>query len=249
MFGRVATAVLCLFLFGVITPGAFQRAEAAPPVDLMIAVAGNRHTDAAMIRAHFHAGAGGMDAAALDAALKSLFATGLFEDVKISQDGDRILVTVIERPTIDKIAFEGNKKIKDDDLKKAVQSRAGGPLSHALVHDDVAHIIELYRQHGYFEGRVDPKTVARKERFDLVFEIKEGDKLAVRQTEFAGNTAYSANKLKGVIKTGETNFLSILLDNDSYDSDRIENDCELVRRLYLAHGYAEIGRASCRERV
>src|SRR5271167_1457785 len=104
MFGRVATAVLCLFLFGVITPGAFQRAEAAPPVDLMIAVAGNRHTDAAMIRAHFHA------------------AAGLFEDVKISQDGDRILVTVIERPTIDKIAFEGNKKIKDDDLKKAVQS-------------------------------------------------------------------------------------------------------------------------------
>ena len=136
MLGRVATAVLCLFLSGVIPPGAFQRAKAAPPADLMIAVAGNRHTDAAMIRGHFHAGAGGTDAAALDAALKSLYATGLFEDVKISQDGDRILVTVIERPAIDKIAFEGNKKIKDEDLKKAVQSRTGGPLSRALVHDD-----------------------------------------------------------------------------------------------------------------
>src|SRR5271155_4595101 len=135
MPGRVATVVLCLFLFGVISPSAFQRAAAAPSSDSIVAVAGNRHTDAAMIRGHFHAGAGGMDAATLDAALKSLYATGLFEDVKISQDGDRILVTVVERPTIDKIAFEGNKKIKDDDLKKAVQSRAGGPLSHALVHD------------------------------------------------------------------------------------------------------------------
>ena len=160
--------------------------------------------------------------------------------MKISRDGDRILVTVIERPAIDKIAFEGNKRIKDDDLKKVVQSRTGGPLSHALVHDDVAQIIELYRQHGYFEVRVDPKTIARKERFDLVFEIKEGDKLAVRQTEFTGNTAYPANKLKGVIKTGETNFLSFLLDNDNYDADRIENDCELLRRFYLARGYADV---------
>ena len=240
MAGRVASAILCLFLFGVTTPGAFQHAEAAPPAAPVIAVAGNRHTDAAMIRSHFHAETGGIDAAALDAALKSLYATGLFEDVKISRDGDRILVTVIERPAIYKIAFEGNKRIKDDDLKKVVQSRTGGPLSHALVHDDVAQIIELYRQLGYFEVRVDPKTIARKERFDLVFEIKEGDKLAVRQTEFTGNTAYPANKLKGVIKTGETNFLSFLLDNDNYDADRIENDCELLRRFYLARGYADV---------
>ena len=240
MAGRVASAILCLFLFGVTTPGAFQHAEAAPPAAPVIAVAGNRHTDAAMIRSHFHAETAGIDAAALDAALKSLYATGLFEDVKISRDGDRILVTVIERPAIDKIAFEGNKRIKDDDLKKVVQSRTGGPLSHALVHDDVAQIIELYRQHGYFEVRVDPKTIARKERFDLVFEIKEGDKLAVRQTEFTGNTAYPANKLKGVIKTGETNFLSFLLNNDNYDADQIENDCELLRRFYLARGYADV---------
>ena len=240
MSGRVATAILCLFLFGVMTSGEFEHAAAASGPDSMIAVAGNRHTDAAMIRSHFRASADGMDAAALDAALKSLYATGLFEDVKISRNGDRILVTVVERPAIDRIAFEGNRKIKDEDLKKAVQSRTGGPLSRALVHDDVAHIIELYRQHGYFEVRVDPKTIARKERFDLVFEIREGGKLAVRQTEFAGNTAYPANKLKGVIKTGETNLLSSLLDNDNYDADRIENDCELLRRFYLAHGYADV---------
>jgi outer membrane protein insertion porin family len=241
MPGRVAAAVLCLFLFAALAPAAFQRAEAAAAADSAIAVAGNRHVDREMIRSHFHAGAGGtLDASALDAALKSLYGTGLFEDVKISRDGDRILVTVVERQAIERISFEGNKKIKDDDLKKAVQSKAGGPLSRAFVHDDVVHIIELYRQHGYFEVSVDPKTIARNERVDLVFEIKEGDKLAVRRTKFIGNSAYPASKLKGVIKTGETNLLSALLDNDTYDADRIENDRDLLLRFYLARGYADV---------
>ena len=88
----------------------------------------------------------------------------------------------MENPTIERLAFEGNKKIKDEILKKAVQSKAGGPLNRALVHDDVIHIIELYRLHGYFGVRVDPKTIAgRDSRSNVVFEIKEGDKLAVRR--------------------------------------------------------------------
>ena len=195
-----------------------------------------------MIRAHFHAAADGtFDAAALDAAVKSLYGTGLFEDVKIAREGARILVTVAENPTIGRLAFEGNKKIKDEDLKKAVQSKAGGPLSRALVHDDVIHIIELYRLHGYFGVEVDPKTIAGRDgRSNLVFEIKEGDKLAVRRVAFAGNSAYPSNKLKGVVKSGETNVLSLLLNNDTYDAERIDTDRDLLRRFYRAHGYADV---------
>jgi outer membrane protein insertion porin family len=205
-------------------------------------VSGNRHTDADMIRAFFHAAADGtFDAAALDAALKSLYGTGLFADVKIARDGDRIVVSVVENPTIDRLAFEGNRKIKDEDLKKAVQSKAGGPLSRSVVHDDVIHIGELYRAHGYFDVRVEPKTIASKdERVGLVFEIKEGEKLAVRQVQFAGNSAYPSNKLKGFVKSGETNLLSFLLNNDVYDADRIESDVDQLRRFYRAHGYADV---------
>ena len=151
------------------------------------------------------------------------------------------VVKVVENPTIERVAFEGNKKIKDDDLKKGLQSKASGPLWRAFVHGDVEHIVELYRQRGYFEARIEPKTIAVKNgRVDLVFEIKEGDKLAVREIRFAGNAAFPQNKLKGAIKTGETNLLSFLLDNDTYDADRIENDCDLLRRFYLAHGYADV---------
>ena len=241
MLRRVAAALVCLLICGCVTSAAWRLAQAAEAASA-ITVAGNRHIDADMIRAHFHAAADGtFDAAALDAAVKSLYGTGLFEDVKIAREGARILVTVAQNPTIGRLAFEGNKKIKDEDLKKAVQSKAGGPLSRALVHDDVIHIIELYRLHGYFGVEVDPKTIAGRDgRSNLVFEIKEGDKLAVRRVAFAGNSAYPSNKLKGVVKSGETNVLSLLLNNDTYDAERIDTDRDLLRRFYRAHGYADV---------
>jgi outer membrane protein insertion porin family len=240
MLRRVAAAILCLLIFGWITPAAWRQARGAEPA---IAVSGNRQIDADMIRAHFHAAADGtFDATALDTALKSLYATGLlFGDVKIERDGARILVAVVENPTIARLAFEGNKKIKDDDLKKALQSKAGGPLNRPLIHDDVIRIIDIYRLHGYFGVKVDPKTIVGKDaRTSLVFEITEGDRLAVRRVMFAGNNAYPANKLNGVIKTGQTNVLSSLLNNDTYDAERIEADGDLLRRFYREHGYADV---------
>ena len=100
MLRRVAAALLCLLICGCVTSAAWQLARAAEPAST-ITVDGNRHIDADMIRAHFHAAADGtFDAAALDAAVKGLYGTGLFEDVKIARDGARILVTVMEiRPS------------------------------------------------------------------------------------------------------------------------------------------------------
>ncbi len=219
-----------------------------------IAISGNRRIGADMIRSYFQpAPDGKLDAMALDAGLKRLYATGLFKDVKISRAGGRVLVKVVENPTIGVISFEGNKKLKDADLIKAIQSKANGPLSREFVQSDVVNIVALYRQHGYYDVHVVPETIVAKkpvsaiasnspsaDRVNLVFEIKEGDKLAVRQIRFVGNSAFSTTKLKAVVKTGTTNVLSFLLDNDIYDDDRIESDRDLVRRFYLDHGYADV---------
>ncbi len=242
MYGRVTAAIVSACILGLIAIVAAAPAAAGPSADSTVVVAGNRHIDAAMIRSHFRPAADGrLDAAALDAALKSLYATGLFQDVRIARNGERLVVTVVENPTIARIAFDGNRKIKDEDLKKAVQSKERGPLSRATVQGDVKEIIALYREHGYFDAKVEPKTITGKnERVDLVFEIKEGEKLAVRQVLFAGNDAFAPDKLRSVIKTGATNVLSFLLDNDVYDADRIEADRDLLRRFYLAHGYADV---------
>jgi outer membrane protein insertion porin family len=246
-----AAAVVLAVIFSIIALAAGADAFAAGDADSAIIVAGNTHVGAEMIRSHFHAGKDGQfSPAALDAGLKSLVSTGLFEDVKIAHDGGHVVVKVVENPTISRVAFEGNKKVKDDDLKKLeLQSKAGGPLWRAYVQGDVERMIDLYRQHGYFGVRIAPKTIKAKNaikdaRVDLVFEIKEGDKLTVRQVLFAGNSAYPANKLEGVVKSGETNVLSFLLDNDVYDTDRIANDCDLLRQFYLAHGYADVRVAS-----
>ena len=261
-WARVAFLASFLACLTVVVGGA---ARADGEADSRIAVSGNQHVDTAMIRSFFHVVPGKpLDAAVLDAALKALYATGLFADVKISRQGGGVAVTVVENPTIVRIAFEGNKKVKDAELKKDLQSKEGGPLSRFFVQADVAHVIEVYRQHGYFQVQITPEMINvkvgaptakasttakrppgvkvapdRGERVNLVFQIKEGDKLAVRQIAFAGNHAFPAYKLSGAIKTGKTNFLSFLLENDIYNADKIENDCDLLRRFYRDHGYAD----------
>jgi len=240
MRGRLSAVVLSILLCG-LWFGACGAAHAAGAADSVIEVTGNGHVDAAMIRSYFHAAPDGrLDGAALDAGLKALYDTGLFADVKISHAGGHVVVNVVENPLIRKIAVEGNKKVKDADLKRGLQSRPNGPLSRFVVQGDVQRLLEIYRQHGYFQARVEPQTIdAKNGRVDLVFQVNEGDKLAVRKIRFAGNNAFAGYKLTGVVKTGKSNFLSFLLDNDIYDGDKIDNDCDLLRRFYRDHGYAD----------
>ncbi|HML12143.1 MAG TPA: outer membrane protein assembly factor BamA [Xanthobacteraceae bacterium] len=216
-------------------PGAAQGARAD------IAVEGNHRVGADAVRSYFHAKPGErLDAADLDAALKALYASGLFEDAHVRQAGGRVIVTVVEAPVIDKIAFEGNQHVKDDQLKNEIQSKPRGTFSRATVHADVERIVELYRRAGRYNVRVDPKVIARKDnRVDLVFEIRDGERTAVREIGFVGNRAFSARQLRDVIKTSESNILSFFKSTDVYDPDRVEADRDLLRRFYLKHGYAD----------
>src|SRR5580658_2401661 len=242
MDGRGFAAIFSVILSIFLLIAACADAAAAGTKDSAITVTGNRHVGADTIRAYFHSAADEkLDAAALDAVLKRLYATGLFQNVKISHDGDAVFVSVVENPTVVRVAFEGNHKLKDADLKKDLQSKEGGPLWSAFVQSDVERIAALYRLRGYFETRIVPKTIKLKDdRVNLVFEIKENEKLAVRQIVFAGNADFPRNKLTGVVKTGVTNPLSFALDNDSYDPDKVENDGDLLRKFYRAHGYDDV---------
>jgi outer membrane protein insertion porin family len=207
-----------------------------------VRVEGNRRIEADSIRSYLHPGHDGhFDAADLDTALKALYATHLFADVRIRHDGDRLIVTVSENPIVHKVAFEGNKKLKDTQFKTEVQSQAGGPLWRPMVQADVARLTEIYRRSGYFDARVEPKIIDREgQQTDLVFEIHEGGRTGVKTIRFVGNHAFAPDQLKAAIKTGETNLLSFLLSNDTYDPDLIEADRDLLRRFYLKRGYADV---------
>jgi len=206
-----------------------------------ITVEGNRRIDAETVRSYFHAAPDGrFDEAARDAGLKALVATGLFDNVTIERKAERLVVHLKEAPVLDRVAFEGNKKIKDKDLAAIVESKPRGTLQRAAVQADVGRIVETYRHAGRNDVGVAPKIIDRgNDRVDLVYEVTEGKKSPVRQIEFVGNKVFGKRQLAAVIKTSATNMLSFLTGGDEYDPDRIGADREQLRLYYRGKGYAD----------
>ena len=207
-----------------------------------IVVQGNQRVEADTIRSYFRPGPSGrLDAFQIDEGVKALYATGLFQDVRPSIQGGRLIITVVENPVINRIAFEGNKKVKDEQLRSEIQSKERGTLSRPVVQADVARLVEIYRRGGRFDIHIEPKIIELpNNRVDLVFEISEGAKTGVKVIEFIGNRAYSGYRLKDVIKTSETGLLAFMQTGNIYDPDRIEADRELLRRYYLKHGFIDV---------
>jgi outer membrane protein insertion porin family len=216
-------------------------AEAALSLQDSITVEGNRRVEADTVRSYFHAAADGrFDEFARNAALKALVATGLFEKISIERAGEGLVVHVTEAPVLDRVAFEGNRKVKDADLAAAVESKPRGSLQRAAVQADVGRIIEAYRHVGRDDVRVAPEIIDRGNgRVDLVYRITEGVKTPVRQINFTGNHVFGKRQLNAVIKTSASNMLSFLTGGDVYDPDRVEQDREQLRLYYRSKGYAD----------
>ena len=244
MFGmRVRGALLgALIMVAVPMGGALMSVPAAAQTVASIAVEGNRRVEVETIRSYFKPGPGGrLGQAQIDDGLKALIETGLFQDVRINQVGGRLVVTVVENAVIGRIAFEGNKKVKDEQLSAEIQSKPRGTFSRPTVQSDAQRIAEIYRRSGRYDVRVTPEIIEQpNNRVDLIFTVTEGSKTGVRSIEFVGNVAYSSYRLKDVIKTRESNLLSFLGGADVYDPDRVEADRDLIRRFYLKNGYADV---------
>jgi outer membrane protein insertion porin family len=238
----VAGLLLGLGMFGLVAGAAVAAPADAGLTSSSIVVQGNRRVDADTVRSYFKVAPGEhLDAAKIDAGLKALYATGLFQDVHISQSGGKLFVTVLEAPVVNRLAFEGNHRMKDEQLQQEIQSKERDALSRAAVQADTQRIIEVYQRNGRFDVSVTPQIIDRpNNRVDLIFQINEGEKTGIKHIIFVGNNSYSAWRLKDVIKTAESNFLSFLQTTDVYDPDRIEADRDLIRRFYLKHGYADV---------
>jgi outer membrane protein insertion porin family len=234
--------VLWSVLLGAAAPVALRVSGAYAQTAANIDVQGNRRVEAATIRSYFRPGPGGrLGAFEIDEAYKTLYGTGLFQDVNIRQAGGRIIVTVVENPVINRIQFEGNTRIRDEQLKPEIQSKERGTLSRGVVQSDVQRIVEVYRRSGRYDVSVVPKIIELPNgRVDLVYEVSEGGKTTILTIEFVGNRAYSSFRLKDVIRTTQTNILSFIQSTNIYDQDRLEADRELLRRFYLKNGYIDV---------
>ncbi|MCX8132457.1 MAG: outer membrane protein assembly factor BamA [Roseococcus sp.] len=220
---------------------AARAAETGGPISAVV-VRGNQRIEADTIRSYMLLQPGDLyDSDRADRSLRTLFATGLFRDVRIARDGARLVVEVQEAPIINRVAFEGNRRVSDDVLAAEVQLRPRSVLTPQLVQLDRQRILDLYARRGRFAARVEPKIIELDQnRVDLVFEIVEGDTALVARINFVGNQSFSDSRLRDVISTREQAFYRFLSSSDTFDPDRLAFDRELLRRYYLRNGYPDV---------
>ena len=206
-----------------------------------VRVEGNERIEADTVRSYLPVGPGdAFDAGAINRSLKSLFATGLFADVTIRREHNALIVGVIENPIINRVVFEGNRTIEDGDLEAELQLRPREVYTRPRVQSDVQRLIEIYRRSGRFAAKIEPKVIQLPQnRVDLVFEVDEGPVTGIRRISFIGNERYSDSALRDVIQTRESAWYRFFTTDDTYDPDRLTFDRELLRRFYLANGYAD----------
>ncbi|MBL4615354.1 MAG: outer membrane protein assembly factor BamA [Magnetovibrio sp.] len=206
-----------------------------------IAVEGVARIEAETVRSYLLVREGdSFDPLRIDRSLKSLFSTGLFADVSLKREGDTLVVSVVENPVINRIAFEGNNRIKDEELAAEVSLKARVIYTRSKVQNDVNRIQTIYQRSGRFAVSVEPKIIQLPQnRVDLVFEVDEGTLTEVQNIRFIGNRIFDDGDLRDIIRTRETRWYRFLSSDDTYDPDRITFDRELLRRYYLKNGYAD----------
>lgn len=216
------------------------RAQGAPQIAEII-VEGSARVEPATVRSYLLVREGDpFDAQRIDRSLKSLFATGLFADVSIGRDGGALIITVVENPVINRIAFEGNQRIDDEELAAEISLRPRLIYTRTKVQNDVNRLQTLYQREGRFAVTVEPKIIQLPQnRIDLVYEINEGTLTTVQNIRFIGNREFDDGDLRDVIRTVETRWYRFLTSDDTYDPDRMTFDEELLRRFYLENGYAD----------
>ena len=182
-----------------------------------------------------------IDDAKMDASLKQLYATGLFNDVSLNMKNDGLLIIkVAENPIINKVLFDGNDKVDDEMLKGELQLAPRSTYSRAKVQEDVQRILEIYKRTGRYAVVVEPQIIERDQnRVDLIFKIDEGPLASINKVNFVGNKHYSDDDLQSEIMSKESRWYRIFSSAENYDSEKTNYDKELLRRFYFKRGYAD----------
>ncbi len=217
------------------------QAPIPPGTVRVINVTGNERLEAETVRTYVQLNVGdAYDAASIDLALKRLYATELFADATIRVDNGVLTVNVRENPVINRIVFEGSKRVKEEKLREEVRLAPRQIFTRSKARADVSRMIEVYRRSGRFAATIEPKIIQLPQnRVDLVFEIDEGPKSKIRQINFIGNKEFSDGDLRGGLYSRQARWYRLFTSNDTYDPDRLAADREKLRQHYFTEGYAD----------
>ena len=177
----------------------------------------------------------------LNDAYQNLQNSGLFESVALEPQGNTLVITVVELPTLNRVSFEGNRRIKDEMLAELIGSTERRVFNPSQAEQDAAAIAEAYSNEGRLSARVQPRIIRRDQnRVDLVFEIFEGDNVEIERLSFVGNRVYSDRRLRRVLDTKQAGLFRRFVKRDTYVEGRVEADKQMLRDFYLSRGYVDM---------
>ena len=177
----------------------------------------------------------------LNDAFQNLQNSGLFETVSIEPRGGTLVIEVVELPTLNRIRFEGNRRIEDEALAQLIDSTERRVFNPAQAEADAAAISEAYANEGRIAARVQPRIIQRNQnRVDLIFEIFEGDNVEIERISFVGNRQYSDRRLRRVLGTKQAGLFRRLVRRDTFRESEVEVDRQLLRDFYLSRGYVDM---------
>ncbi len=174
-------------------------------------------------------------------AIKALFKTGFFKEVSLERDGSTLIVNVVERPSIAKIIFEGNKDLSKEDLTKALDKigLAEGKIFDRQVLDKVEQeLTRQYLSHGKYglKIKIDVSNLTRN-RVGIHINISEGRVTKIKQINIVGNNAFDEKILLGKLELNTSNLLSFYTKDDQYSKQKLSGDLETLKSYYLDRGY------------
>lgn len=189
--------------------------------------------------AGLNAGAG-LSTAELNTAGQNIRASGLFESVDLIPQGNRLLIRVVEYPTINRINIEGNSRLRDAELLQLVQSQPRRVFTPAQAEADTAAISEAYARQGRINATVTPRIIQQSDnRVDLVFEVVESAVTEIERITFVGNRTYSEGRLRRVLETKEAGFFRALVTRDTFSPERIAQDRQVLTDFYRSRGFID----------
>ena len=184
-----------------------------------------------------------VDSTRAAAAIRALYKTGFFEDVRIDRQGNILVVTVQERPAINKLTVTGNKDIQTEDLMKGLKENgmAEGDTFNRLVLDKMGQeLTRQYQNRGKYNVEITP-TVSRldRNRVDVTIAVKEGKAARIQHINLVGNDKFADEDIIDTWESGEHNWLSWYRRDDQYSREKLSGDLEKLNNYYLDRGYVD----------
>ncbi|PAA12156.1 outer membrane protein assembly factor BamA [Pseudomonas fragi] len=172
---------------------------------------------------------------------RALFKTGFFQDIQLGRDGDVLVITVVERPSIASIDIEGNKAISSDDLMKGLKQSGlaeGEVFQRATLEGVRNELLRQYVAQGRYSAAVDAEVVAQpRNRVGLKIKIDEGEVAAIKHINVVGNSVFDQAELDDQFTLKTTNWLSFFKNDDKYAREKLSGDLERLRSYYMDRGY------------